>query len=267
MIMLISTVTITKNEGDIITEMLRSIEGQSDELLVDDEGSTDGTVELVKKYGGKVFTSRGKTLGQRKQGLIEKAKGDWILILDADERVSKELKKEIKQILDPRVKPEDDRKRRGRRDDPSTTLRVNGYRIPYQNFVFGKPVYFGGENYAKVRLFRLGKGRVSLEPLHEEVTVEGKIGRLEGKILHHSYRTPVQLFIKFTNYARISAGEKRRARESVTLRKLFFYGPHMFWARFIKEKGYRDGFHGFILAFAFAYMESLTYWYIFLRLR
>ena len=258
--MLISTVTITKNEGDIITEMLRSIEGQSDELLVDDEGSTDGTVELVKKYGGKVFSSQGKTLGERKQGLIEKAKGDWILILDADERVSKELKKEIKEILSERLPRSP--QRRGPRND-----NCNGYRIPYQNFVFGKPVYFGGENYAKVRLFRLGKGRVSLEPLHEEVTVEGKIGRLEGKILHHSYRTPVQLFIKFTNYARISAGEKRRARESVTLRKLFFYGPHMFWARFIKEKGYRDGFHGFILAFAFAYMESLTYWYIFLRLR
>src|SRR3989338_7466301 len=98
---------ITKNSSAVLIAALRSIKKIVDELLVDDDGSTDGTVELVKKYGGKVFTSRGKTLGQRKQGLIEKAKGDWILILDADERVSKELKKEIKQILDPRVKPED----------------------------------------------------------------------------------------------------------------------------------------------------------------
>lgn len=137
---------------------------------------------------------------------------------------------------------------------------IVGYKIPYQNYVFGKPVYYGGEKYSKIRLFRRGFGRVTPEPLHEEVVVNGPVGQLHGVIHHYSYRTPRQLFSKFTKYASIAAREKYKRSERITLRLLLLNGPHMFWARFIKNQGYKDGWRGLVLALAFGYMEGLTYW-------
>ncbi len=255
--MRLSIVLITYNSGDVVEGMLRSVEGLWDELLVGDGGSTDGTVEMVNKYGGKIIEqddvgSRAKpgmttqTLGVRKQELVERAKGDWILVLDADERVSVDLREEIKRLK-----------------DRKTVRRYDAYRIPYQNYVFGKPVYWGGERYAKVRFFRRGHGRISPDALHEEVMIDSSgfnnIGDLQGVIHHHSYRTPWQLVAKFTKYAWVAAGMIRQ-KQKPGFEQLFLFGPHMVWARYVKDKGYRDGWRGLVLALAFGYMESLTYW-------
>jgi hypothetical protein len=102
-------------------------------------------------------------------------------------------------------------------------------------------------------------------PIHEEVVVRGKIGKLTGVIHHYSYRTPWQVLTKFTRYAWLVATEKQKAGERVTLKKLFLYGPHMFWARCIEEEGWRDGWRGVILAKYFGYMEGLTYWLLLYR--
>lgn len=236
---------ITRNAGEVIGEALESIQGLYDELLVADDNSTDGTRLLIKQYGGKIFTLKGKNLGERKQWLVNKAKSDWILVLDADERISKKLKMEIQKIL---------------RD--KDTKRISGYKIPYQNYVFGKSVFWGGERYNKVRLFRKGYGKVTPVSLHEEVIVRGKIGVLHGAVHHYSFRTPIQLFTKFTKYAWIASREKKQQGESLSFAKLFLYGLHMFWARYVKDKGYKDGWRGLILALAFAHMEGLTYWLI-----
>ncbi len=239
--MTLSVVMITKNAAEVIEDALKSVKGLWDELLVDDDKSTDGTRETIEQYGGKIFSLKNKNLGERKQWLVDKVKGDWILLLDSDERVSQELYKEIKKI------------------QKKTPKNIVGYRIPYQNYVFGEPVYWGGEQYSKVRLFRKSKAIITPLSLHEEVMVKGDVGTLHGVIHHYSFRTPSQLFGKFTQYARIAAYEKYKKKEHLNLSKLFLYGPHMFWARFIKDKGYKDGWRGFILAFAFAYMEGLTY--------
>lgn len=256
--MILTVVMITYNSADVVEGALQSIKGLWDELLVGDGGSTDGTVEMVKKYGATVLSQRaGTALGVRKQELVESAKGpastrggsstrggDWILVLDADERVGIELRKEI-----------------GRLGAGKIGREYKAYKIPYQNYVFGRPVYYGGEKYAKVRLFRHGSAKISPDPLHEEVIVKGgKIGELSGYIHHHSYRTPWQLFAKFTQYAWVATYEKKRKGETLSLKKLFLYGPHMFWARFVKDNGYKDGWRGFVLALAFGYMEGLTYW-------
>lgn len=249
--MKLSIVVITKNAGGVIEGSLKSIEGLWDELLVDDHGSTDETREIVEKYGGKIISSENKNLGERKQLLIEKAKGDWVLLLDSDERVSKELCAEIKKITKG--------KRSSQKKSHQLALDTVGYQVPYQNYVFGKPVNYGGEKYSKIRLFAREYGRVSPFPIHEEVIVSGPVSKLSGVIYHHSYRTLTQLFIKFTRYAWIASLEKKKIGEKVSAKKLFFYGPHMFWTRFINERGYKDGWRGLVLAFAFAYMEGLTY--------
>lgn len=253
--MSLSIVMVTRDAGVVVEETLKSVVWLWDELLVDDAGSRDRTVEIVTGYGGKVFHSTGKNLGERKQELVKKVKSDWILVLDADERVSRELYNEIFQIrgFDKIVLKHQFVKK--------TKREVIAYSIPYQNYVFGKPVYWGGEKYSKVRLFRKGWGSISPEALHEEVIIKNDgIGELRGVIRHHSFRSPWQLIRKFTRYARAAASQMKRQGETLSLKKLFFFGPHMFWARYVKEKGYRDGWRGFVLAAAFGYMEGLMYW-------
>lgn len=244
--MTLSVVMVTYNSADVVEGAVQSVQGVADEVLVGDGGSRDGTVEIVARYGAKVIPQRPETaLGVRKQELVEKAKGAWILALDADERVSEELAKEINDSI---------------RRHNWMAMNVVAYRIPYQNYVFGKPVYYGGERYSKVRLFRKGHGKISPLPLHEEIEVVGDIGELKGKIHHHSYRTLWQLLGKFTRYAWVASQNAR-----ASWRALFLHAPHLFWARFVREKGYKDGWRGLILAAAFASMEGLTYWFALIR--
>ena len=294
--MTLSVIMVTENSVEVVEGAIKSVAGVWDELLVGDGGSTDGTVEIVRRYGATIIEqkdagSRVKpgmttlTLGERKQELVERAKGDWILVLDADERVSPKLAQEIRRITNHHKIMHVHKNVIGRSDGLTVA-----YRIPYQNYVFGKPVFWGGEKYAKVRLFRKGFAKISLEPLHEDVIIKTEksgfrlkgrndnfIGELKGIIHHHSYRSPWQLFVKFTRYAWIAAGEirekeKERRLDSrfrgndTTLKKLFLYSPHMVWARYIKEKGYKDGWRGLVLALAFGYMEGLTYWMLLFKL-
>lgn len=206
------------------------------------------TFVLATKLNAKILTdTTGGSLGERKQSLLNRAITEWVLLLDTDEVVSPELQKEIEHVLQ---KSSED---------------VHGYEIPYQNYVFGKPVYYGGERYSKVRLFRKKYGRVTTVPIHEEVIVMGKIGKLMGVIHHYSYRTPGQVLVKFTRYAWLVAEEKYKVHERVTPKKLFFYGPHMFWSRFVCDEGWRDGWRGFVLAKLFGYMEGLIYWLLLCR--
>ena len=108
-------------------------------------------------------------------------------------------------------------------------------------------MYWGGERYSKVRLFRKGFGSVETKPLHEGNTGKREIGELTNKIHHHSYRSPAQLFGKLPTMRGLKVGRKKdRARPCHSL-KLFLYAPHMFFARYVKEKGYKDGWRGLIL--------------------
>lgn len=244
--MYLSVVMITKNVEGEVGEALDSVRGIADEVLVSDEKSQDGTINILEKYRVKITSTSSVNLGERKNKLVQEARGNWVLVLDADERVSPELQVEIRRIIVSEKNKD-----------------VAGYLIPYQNYVFGRPVYYGGERYSKVRLFRKGCGALTADLLHEEVVVDGKILTLRGVIHHYSFRTFRQLFGKFTRYAFILARQKKLNGESAGWKQLFLYGVHMFWARYIKEEGYRDGWRGVVLAAAFGYMETLIYWSMF----
>jgi len=186
-------------------------------------------------------------LGVRKNRLISCAAYEWVLVVDTDEVISERLVKEIDHIVN------------------CASNDFHGYEIQYQNYIFNKPVNYGGEKYSRVQLFRKIYGIFTPVPIHEHPVVEGKIGKLKGVIKHYSYVSLPKVLIKFTRYAWQMAGEKRKAYEGVTLKKLFLYGPHMVWARAIKDEGWRDGWQGIVIALCFGYMESLTYWLLLLR--
>lgn len=224
-----STLIICNKIDSLLVKTLRSVQDLHPQILIDME------------------VSGSEALGVRKNRLIGLAAHDWVLLLDTDEVVSPLLRKEIEDVL--AHAPGD----------------IHGYAIPYQNYAFGQPVRHGGEKYAKVRLFRRQYGSVTPRHIHEEVMVEGNIGKLKGVIHHDSYRSLGQVIRKFTRYARMAAREKRKAGERISFQKLFLYGPHMFAARALKDAAWRDGWQGILLALCFAYMETLTYWFMILR--
>ncbi len=226
---MLSLLTISRRVDDKLVKTIKSVETLEPQMVV---GISESDDEL---------------LGKRKNALIAVAAGEWLLLLDTDEVVSVQLAKEIHDVV---TKSPDD---------------THGYQISYQNHAFGKELRFGGEKYAKVRLFRKKYGYVSPLPVHEEVIVEGKLGKLTGVIHHYSYQTLSQVLVKFTSYAWTLAGQKRQAKERNSFQKLFLYGPHMFWARAIKDQGWRDGWRGILLALCFGYMETLTYWLLLYR--
>ena len=111
-----------------------------------------------------------------------------------------------------------------------------------------------------LRLFRKNSANMTPSLIHEHFKLsKGKSGRLKGKIFHHSYRSFPQIFVKFTDYGIRMAKEKFLSGEKSSFKKIFIYPIHMFWARFIKDKGYEDGLFRIPLDLGFAYMEFITY--------
>lgn len=242
----LSHLVITKNSGSLLARSLESSRGLVDEIVVVDASSSDNTREIAKAYGARIYESGGNDLGRQRSLGLSQCRGKWVLMLDADEEVGQALKDEIRGLHADSV-PED------------------GFFIPYQNHFLGRPVYHGGEDYRVLRLFRRDKASISENPIHEHAVVAGRTGVLKNHILHYSYRTLPQTFAKFTDYAKREAGRKTARGERSGIRKLLAYPAHMFWARYIKDKGYRDFPLRILLDFGFAYMEFLTYFLMLLH--
>lgn len=243
----LSVLMITKNAAETLEKSLASVKKITDEIIIVDSKSTDRTVEIAKNYLAKVYIKEFIDIGKQRKFGFSKATGKWVLILDSDEIVSEKLMKEIKSKIE------------------NTRIKINSYYIPYQNFFLNKPLQFGGEDYKMLRLFR--RVKLSIEPslVHNKIEVKDeKVGYLKGKIFHHSYRSYFQIFKKFTDYGVRMAKEKYSAKEKSSFRKIFIYPIHMFWARFITDKGYEDGLFRIPLDLGFAYMEFITYFTLFI---
>ena len=242
----LSVLMITKNAAETLEKSLASVKKIADEIIIVDSQSTDRTVEIAKNYLAKVYVKEFTDIGKQRIFGLSKATGKWVLILDCDEIVSERLMKEIKSKID------------------NIQIKINGYYIPYQNFFLNTPLQFGGEDYKMLRLFRRIKIYIEPSLVHNKIEVKDeKIGYLKGKIFHHSYRSLPQMFAKFTDYGIRMAKEKYLSREKSSFKKVFVYPIHMFWARFVEDKGYEDGFFRIPLDLGFAYMEFVTYLFLF----
>ena len=237
---------ITKNAAETLEKSLASVKKIASEIIIVDSRSTDRTVEIAKNYLAKVYVKEFSDIGKQRIFALSKATGKWVLILDCDEIVSEKLMKEIKSKIE------------------NKKLKINGYYICYQNFFLNKPLQYGGEDYKMLRLFRRIKLRIEPSLVHNRIELKDqKVGYLKGKIFHHSYRSILQMFGKFTDYGVRMAKEKYLIGEKSSLKKVFLYPAHLFWARFIKDKGYEDGLFRIPLDLGFAYMEFVTYFLLF----
>jgi glycosyltransferase involved in cell wall biosynthesis len=243
--MKLSVLMITKNAAETLEKSLASIKKIADEIIIVDSNSTDRTVEIAKNYLATVYVKEFTDIGKQRIFGLSKASGDWVLILDGDEIVSERLMNEIKSKISAKGRSPSGR---------------NGYYISYQNFYLDQPLQFGGEDYKMLRFFRRDKLSIKPSLVHNKLELKNKnVGYLKGKIFHHSYRSNRQMFLKFHDYGIRMAKEKYLEGEKSSLKKIFLYPAHLFWSRFIKDKGIEDGLFRIPLDLGFAYMELVTY--------
>jgi glycosyltransferase involved in cell wall biosynthesis len=214
---ILSVVIITHNEEANIGRALASVQplvaDGKGEIIVVDSGSTDRTVEIAKSYGAKVFTEAWKGYAAQKNSAIDKAEGDWILSLDADEEVEPGLAADIavlfpqsreealaragegspvtKQSLREAIKLAKDAGKLAKASKAGVWFPVNGYWIFRKNEFLGRWIRHGGFwPDPKLRLFKKGAAHFEDRAVHEDVKlVEGKSLHLNGALLHHSYPT------------------------------------------------------------------------------
>ncbi len=227
----LSVVIITKNEEDMIEGCLKSV-SWADEIIVVDCGSSDKTVSISKKYTERVIYHPWKGFASQKNFGISCARGKWILIIDADERISLPLKQEIIKVLE------------------AKTPRADVFSFLHKNFFLGREMRYGDwDQDWTVRLFRKGKAKYSGQEIHEYLEHKGEIRQLTGPLFHFSHRDIASNLLKTRHYALVQSEiEVKRGFSPITRWTLFKSIIEHFWLRFITLKGYKDGMEGFIEA-------------------
>jgi glycosyltransferase involved in cell wall biosynthesis len=226
---ILSVVVITHNEEANIARTLASVQpliaDGKGEIIVVDSGSTDGTVEIAKSFGAKVFVEEWKGYAAQKNSAIDKAAGDWILSLDADEEVEPKLAADIQTTfvswnkVDEYARPEGYRPQDVHQNSQvehelddvrslGTDCYFDGFLVRRKNFFLGKWMKHGGFwPDPKLRVFRRGLGRCSERAVHETFQVEGEIATQisNGALLHHSYPTLADYIDHMNRYSSLGA--------------------------------------------------------------
>jgi (heptosyl)LPS beta-1,4-glucosyltransferase len=246
----ISAVISAFNEEKNLERCLKSL-SFADEIVVVDNSSWDKTAEIAKKYTDKVFTQKNNpgAIDLQKNFGFEKATSDWVLSIDADEEISKELAEEIKKVLETK---------------PSMLSQINGFWIPRKNFMFGKWIKENTGWYPdyQLRLFRKGQGRYESKAVHKDLFVEGETEKLKEHIIHHNYDSIEQYVKKILNYAPNEAEEYLRNGYKFSYFDVIRFPLNDFMSWFFARKGYKDGFHGLVLALMQAFYHFLVFAFI-----
>jgi len=232
----ISVAIATFNEERNIGECLESVRDLADEIVVVDGSSSDKTVEIAKKYGAKVIVADNPPIFHiNKQKAIDECRGSWILQLDADERVTPELKKEIKSTI-----------------EQSNNKTINAYFLSRKNYFLGRWLKKTGQYPdGVIRFFKKGKAWLPCKSVHEQMKVEGKVGWLKGYLLHYPYPTFSEYLKKSNRYTGLTAQEMLDKGEKPSFWGYFFaewQAIKTFLLLFIRHKGFLDGFPGFVFS-------------------
>jgi glycosyltransferase involved in cell wall biosynthesis len=233
---------LTRNESALIVDCIETLRF-ADDILVFDSFSDDDTVGLAQKAGVKVIQQAFKNYADQRNAALDAVKGqaDWVLFVDADERVTPELAAEVRSVI----------------QQPGYA----GWRIPRYNYIFGKLTRGAGwyPDY-QTRLLKVGAAQYDPErQVHELVLLDGAEGTLTQHFIHYNYRDVEQFVAKQQRYsaydARIMFEEGIRPKpQNYVLQPL----RHFRW-RFITLKGYQDGWHGFRLSLMMAWYELRKY--------
>jgi glycosyltransferase involved in cell wall biosynthesis len=252
----VSVAIITKNEEQNIGDALESVRDFEDIVIVD-SFSEDRTVEICRKYTSRVFQHEWQGYAKQKQMAVDYAKKPWVLILDADERVTPELKLEIieKITLNSQLQTQNSS--------------YNGFYIPRKNFFLGKWIRHSGwwPDYT-LRLFKKDLSYIEQRKVHEKVIVKGTVGYMKNPIKHYTYRTISDYIKKMENYSSLSAqeilqssraAEQQSSKATLLITKMLINPIFTFFKMFFLKHGFRDGIHGLMLAVLYSFYTFLKY--------
>lgn len=240
----LSVVLSVYNEEALLEEALKSVQF-ADEIIVMNNSSTDGTEKVAKKYTEMVFTQKNdpQKIDLQKNTGFSKANSDWVLSLDADERITPELEKEIRSVI--------------QKNDEN----ISGYWIPRNNIIFGKVIKHGlwTDDY-QLRLFRKGKGRFAADTVHKPIEIDGKTEKLTQPFTHINYVSVDQYLQKMIFiYTENEAAHNIKDGKRVDWKDAIFYPARDFIKTFFAQKGYLDGVHGLVLSMLQAFYAEIIF--------
>jgi len=226
----VTAVIAAHDESANIRECIESVRWAREVIVVEND-SSDDTIALARGAGATVISPPFTTIGAARNNAIEKAATAWVLVVDADERCTPELAREIGAVV---------------------ALRggLAAYRVKRRNFFLGREIKYGGwggENDHPVRLFKR-EHRYNASRVHEHVEVPGATGQLSGALLHYTYTSLDQYFEKFDRYGRWWAEQHYGNGRRGTAAAVVFRPPARFFRMYFLKGGFRDGAHGLVLA-------------------
>jgi len=226
----VSVIVITRNEEKNISECLRSV-SWANEIIVVDAKSTDRTVELAKGFTSRVFVEEWLGFAPAKNFALDRALNEWVLWLDADERVTPELVAEILSVV------------------RSPGVANAGFEMARRAYFIGKWIRHCGWYPGYVtRLFRKTMGRFDESRVHERLELRGSLGRLRHDLLHHTDHNLFHYFSKFNRYTSLAADDLVEENKPFTLYDVVVRPPFLFFKMFVLRLGFLDGMHGLVLS-------------------
>jgi glycosyltransferase involved in cell wall biosynthesis len=237
----VSVTVITKNEAARLEAALASV-AWADEIVVVDSGSTDATVDIARRFTDRVTVADWPGYPQQKNRAAALASHDWILSIDADERVSPDLANEIRSLL-------------AAGDPPA-----RGYRVPRVSHVFGRALR-ATDWYPdwQLRLYDRRAGRWDeTRRVHESVRLDGPVARLRGEVLHDGYRGLSAHLSTIDRYTTLAAEDWAAQGRDVSLGAILVHPPLAFLRNYVLRRGFTAGTAGLVIS-------AMNSWYVFLK--
>ncbi|MGB2660819.1 MAG: glycosyltransferase family 2 protein [Candidatus Omnitrophota bacterium] len=237
----VSVIVITKNEEENIAECLESA-AWVDEIIVVDDESTDSTRDIAKKYADKVFTRKMENEGRHRNWAYDQARNDWILSLDADERITEELSEEVSELL---------------KNKPG----FKAYTIPRRNYIGDHWLRYGGEYPApQTRLFLKGEFKYEEAEVHPRALMEGDCGHLKGDFIHYSHRDIADYIRSLNNQTTLEARKWFLTDRKMSLGHAVWRAlDRCFYRRLLRKKAYKDGIYGIVVAVFSGMYQLISY--------
>lgn len=243
----LSVIITTFNEEANIARCLDSVIALADDILIVDSFSTDETLKIARSYPVRIEQRQYQGPADQKNWAIPQAAHEWILLLDADEVATPALCQEIGALL-----------------QGDLPIQEDVYWIGRDNFFLGQQVRFSGwQGDQVVRFFHRDQGRYDDVQVHEEIVTEGlRVGRLQGRLQHFTFRNLEHYLDKTRRYARWSAQDHAVKTPKVGYYHLLLKPLFRFFKHFVIQQGFRDGKVGFIISVIMAWGVFLRYSYL-----